>query len=258
MSSLLQPCPPALTAHGGGGGATPPARLHLGFLDPVGQRWAAGSAASGVVIDGLRRPQLDTRPRGRCGHPLSLTTPAAQAELRARWPPTWQRLRERTAACTPAAAPAPEAGAARRTPASAPARSSRWRWARAFARCHRPGPVDATTLAAWLGRGRAFRHRHRRLRPRRPASSTAARGADGSAGAGAVAPADLPEGLARHRSCMDERIAGPVGATPNVQALARVVTAAGRTAAADLCHQVLMRVLAGRGQWRTSPPSPPA
>ncbi len=212
--------------------ADAPARLHLGFLDPsgsLGRRFGS----IGLVIDG---PATQVAISAAEADAVIAATPAAQAEL-TRASEHLQRLREHTGRrqalqlrllqVLP-----PHAGFGSGTQLALAIGT-------AFARWHRLD-VDAVTLAAWLGRGlrsgvgiAGFDHGGLLV--------------DGGPGAdGRPAPllsrVDLPREW-RVVLVQDARLNGLSGRDEK-QALAALPPLP-QTAAADVCHQVLMRVLPG-------------
>ncbi len=209
-----------------------PARLHLGFLDPsgsLGRRFGS----IGLVIDG---PATQVAIGTAEADAVIATTPAAQTELtRAR--EHLQRLRERTGRRQPLQLRLqqvlpPHAGFGSGTQLALAI-------GRAFARWHRLD-IDAVTLAAWLGRG---------LRSGVGIAGFDQGGllVDGGPGAnGQPAPllsrVDLPAAW-RVVLVQDARLRGLSGGDEK-QALGALPPLP-QAAAADVCHQVLMRVMPG-------------
>jgi beta-ribofuranosylaminobenzene 5'-phosphate synthase len=209
-----------------------PARLHLGFLDPsgsLGRRYGS----LGLVIDGLETVvQVGAAARDE----LSVEAGAEPAELE-RAAGHLDRLRERSGRHAPLALrllqtmPA-HAGFGSGTQLALAV-------GHAFARWHGL-PLDAPVLAAWLGRGArsgvgiaGFGHGGLLI--------------DGGPGHdGAVAPllarVDLPASW-RVVLVLDPRRQGLSGGAEK-QAIG-ALAALPQADAADICHQVLMRVLPG-------------
>jgi beta-ribofuranosylaminobenzene 5'-phosphate synthase len=207
-------------------------RLHLGFLDPsgtLGRRF--GSV--GVVVDGFET-EVELRPAEHDG--LAADSAAARAEL-PRVTALLSRLRERTGLHAPLALQL------RRVLPGHAGFGSGTQLAlavgRAFAVCHRID-VDTPTLAAWLGRG---------LRSGIGIAGFDQGGllVDGGPGAdGRPAPVIsrvTPPEAWRVIVVQDPQRRGLSGEAERA-ALARL-SPLPRAAAADLCHQVLMRVLPG-------------
>jgi beta-ribofuranosylaminobenzene 5'-phosphate synthase len=209
-----------------------PARLHLGFLDPsgsLGRRFGS----IGLVIDGpatqveLGAADVDT---------VVAATPAAQAEI-ARAAAHLQRLREHSGRRQPLRLRLlqvlpPHAGLGSGTQLALAIGT-------AFARWHGLA-VDATTLATWLGRGvrsgigiAGFDHGGLLV--------DGGPGADGTP-APLLSRVDLPPAW-RVVLVQDARVQGLSGRDEK-QALGELPPLPS-AAAADICHQVLMRVLPG-------------
>jgi beta-ribofuranosylaminobenzene 5'-phosphate synthase len=209
-----------------------PARLHLGFLDPsgsLGRRFGS----LGLVVDGWETAvEMAAARRDE----LSAVDPAAQSELD-RAATFLQRLREHTGHMEPVAL---------RLLATMPAHAGLGSGTqlalavgRAFTRWHGLN-IDAATLAGWLGRG---------------ARSGIGIGGfeqggllvDGGPGADeraapVLARVDLPAAW-RIVLVLDERRRGLSGNAER-QAIG-ALAALPQSHAADICHQVLMRVLPG-------------
>jgi beta-ribofuranosylaminobenzene 5'-phosphate synthase len=209
-----------------------PARLHLGFLDPsasLGRRF--GSV--GLVIDG---PATQVEIGAADVDAVIATTPSAQAEL-ARATVVLHRLRERTGRRAPLQLRLrqvlpPHAGLGSGTQLALAV-------GRAFVRWHGLD-VDAPTLATWLGRGlrsgvgiAGFEHGGLLV--------DGGPGADGRP-APLLARVDLPSAW-RVVLVLDARLRGLSGGDEK-QALV-ALPALSQAAAADVCHQVLMRILPG-------------
>jgi beta-ribofuranosylaminobenzene 5'-phosphate synthase len=209
-----------------------PARLHLGFLDPsgsLGRRFGS----IGLVIDGPAA-QVEVGPSN--AEAVFAATPAAQAEL-VRAAEYLQRLREHTGRRQPLQLRLhqvlpPHAGLGSGTQLALAIGT-------AFARWHGLD-VDAPTLAAWLGRGlrsgvgiAGFDH-----------GGLLVDGGPGVDGRPAplLARVDLP-GDWRVVLVQDARLQGLSGGDEK-QALV-ALPALPQAAAADICHQVLMRVMPG-------------
>ncbi len=209
-----------------------PARLHLGFLDPsgtLGRRFGS----LGLVIDGL---DTEVEIVGSPTDAVVPGTPSTKVEVeRAR--ACLQRLREHTGRPQPLtlrllqAMPA-HAGFGSGTQLALAI-------GRAFAHWHGL-EADSATLARWLGRGArsgigiaGFEHGGLLV--------DGGPGIDGSA-APLLARADLPASW-RVVLVQDSRCRGLSGGeeAQSIGALAALP----RTHAADICHQVLMRVLPG-------------
>jgi beta-ribofuranosylaminobenzene 5'-phosphate synthase len=209
-----------------------PARLHLGFLDPsgsLGRRFGS----IGLVIDG---PATQVEISAATVDTVLAATPAAQVEL-ARASASLQRLRAHTGRraplhlCLRQVLP-PHAGLGSGTQLALAI-------GHAFARWHGLD-VDAATLAAWLGRG---------LRSGVGIAGFEQGGllVDGGPGAdGRPAPllsrVDLPAAW-RVMLVQDMRLQGLSGGDEK-QALVELPPLT-QPAAADVCHQVLMRILPG-------------
>ncbi len=207
-------------------------RLHLGFLDPAGTL-GRRFGSLGVVIDGFET-ELELAPAAVdqlvAGHP------AAEAEL-PRAAAHLARLRERSGLHAPL-----RLHLKRVLPGHAGFGSGTQlalAVGRAFARCHRL-ELSTPALAAWLGRGlrsgigiAGFDH-----------GGVIVDGGPGPDGSPApvLSRLPLPEGW-RVIVVMDDRVAGLSGDAERA-AIARLAPLP-RAAAADLCHQVLMRVLPG-------------
>lgn len=209
-----------------------PARLHLGFLDPsasLGRRFGS----IGLVIDG---PATQIELGAADTDAVVARTPAAQAEI-ARAAQHLQRLRQCTGRHQPL-----QLRLLQVLPAHAGFGSGTQlalAIGKAFARWHGL-EIDAATLASWLGRGlrsgigiAGFDHGGLLV--------------DGGPGAdGRPAPllshVDLPPDW-RVVLVQDTRLQGLSGGDEK-QALV-TLPALTQAAAADVCHQVLMRVLPG-------------
>jgi beta-ribofuranosylaminobenzene 5'-phosphate synthase len=209
-----------------------PARLHLGFLDPsgsLGRRFGS----IGLVIDG---PATQVEISAASADAVLAATAASQAEL-ARAAAYLQRLRERTGRRQPLQLRLrqvlpPHAGLGSGTQLALAIGT-------AFARWYGLS-VDAPTLATWLGRG---------LR-----SGVGIAGFDlggllvdgGPGDDGRPAPLlsriDLPAAW-RVVLVQDARLQGLSGGDEK-RALVELPPLA-QAAAADVCHQVLMRILPG-------------
>jgi beta-ribofuranosylaminobenzene 5'-phosphate synthase len=209
-----------------------PARLHLGFLDPsgsLGRRFGS----IGLVIDG---PATQVEICAAEADALHATTPAAQVEL-ARAAACLQRLREYTGRRSPLQLRLrqvlpPHAGLGSGTQLALAI-------GKAFVHWHGL-EVDAPTLASWLGRGlrsgvgiAGFDHGGLLV--------------DGGPGVdGRPAPllsrVDLPAAW-RVVLVQDARVQGLSGGDEK-QALA-LLPALSQSAAAEICHEVLMRILPG-------------
>ncbi len=209
-----------------------PGRLHLGFIDPsgtLGRRFGS----IGLVIDGFET-ELELRPAER--DTLRADTPAAQAELE-RAAQHLQALRERTGRREPLALQLrrvlpPHAGFGSGTQLALAVGC-------AFARCHGLD-VDTPTIAAWLGRG---------LRSGIGIAGFDAGGLllDGGPGrdgrsAKLLSRIELPAAW-RVIVVLDARVHGLSGDQERA-ALSRLPPLP-QAAAADICHQLLMRVLPG-------------
>jgi len=209
-----------------------PARLHLGFLDPSGSL-GRHFGSIGLVIEGPAT-QVEIGP-AEVDEVLA-ATPAAQTEL-LRAAAHLQRLREHTGRRQPLRLRLlqvlpPHAGFGSGTQLALAI-------GKAFARWHGMD-VDAATLASWLGRG---------LRSGVGIAGFEQGGllVDGGPGAdGRPAPllsrVDVPAAW-RVVLVQDARAQGLSGGDER-QALAALPPLP-RAAAADVCHQVLMRVLPG-------------
>ena len=209
-----------------------PGRLHLGFLDPsasLGRRFGS----IGLVIDGFET-ELELAPADRDA--LSADTLAAQDEL-GRAAAHLQRLRERSGCHTPLSLclrqvlPA-HAGFGSGTQLALAV-------GRAFARLHAL-EVDTPTLASWLGRGQRSGIGIAGF----DAGGLLLDGGPGRDGSPAqlLSRVDLPPGW-RVIVVVDDRVRGLSGAGER-EAIARLPPLP-QSAAADICHQVLMRVMAG-------------
>jgi beta-ribofuranosylaminobenzene 5'-phosphate synthase len=209
-----------------------PARLHLGFLDPsgsLGRRFGS----IGLVIDG---PATQVEIAAADADAIVAATPAAQAEL-ARAAVCLQRLREHTARGQPLQLRLlqvlpPHAGLGSGTQLALAI-------GRAFA-CWHGLDVSSATLASWLGRG---------LRSGVGIAGFDRGGllVDGGPGAdGRPAPllsrVDLPAAW-RVVLVQDVRARGLSGGDEK-HALAGLPPLA-PSAAAEICHEVLMRILPG-------------
>jgi beta-RFAP synthase len=209
-----------------------PGRLHLGFLDPsatLGRRFGS----IGLVIDGFET-ELELAPAGL--DELRADTPAAQAELE-RAAAHLQRLRERSG-CT-----APLSLRLRRVLPAHAGFGSGTQLAlavgRAFARCHGLD-LDTPTLAQWLGRGQRSGIGIAGF----DAGGLLLDGGPGRDGRPAqlLSRIELPEAW-RVIVVLDEGLRGLSGAGER-EAIAKLPPLP-QAAAADICHQVLMRVLPG-------------
>jgi beta-ribofuranosylaminobenzene 5'-phosphate synthase len=209
-----------------------PARLHLGFLDPsgsLGRRFGS----IGLVIDGLAT-QVEISAAD--ADSVLAATPAAQTQA-ARAAEHLRRLRDRTGCRQPlqlrlSQVLPPHAGFGSGTQLALAIGTAFTRW--------HGLDVDATTLAAWLGRGlrsgvgiAGFEHGGLLV--------------DGGPGAdGRPAPllsrVDLPPAW-RVVLVQDASAQGLSGGDEK-QALVELPPLA-PSAAADVCHQVLMRILPG-------------
>lgn len=207
-------------------------RLHLGFLDPAGTLGRRFGSV-GVVVDGFET-EVELAPA--VADTLIADGPAAEAEL-PRAAALLARLRERSGV------DAPLLLHLRRVLPGHAGFGSGTQLAlaigRAFARCHRL-EISTPALAAWLGRG---------LRSGIGIAGFDQGGlvVDGGPGAdGSPAPVlarlALPDAW-RVIVVMDERCSGLSGDAERA-AIARLAPLP-QAAAADLCHQVLMRVLPG-------------
>ncbi|MBU6260899.1 MAG: beta-ribofuranosylaminobenzene 5'-phosphate synthase [Burkholderiales bacterium] len=214
-----------------------PGRLHLGFLDPaatLGRRFGS----LGVVIDGFETElEIAAAPGADDGYASDGAAGAAEFDRLAGW---LHQLRLRTGR------PQPLALRLRRAlPAHAGLGSGTQlalALGRAFVRWHGL-EADTPTIAAWLGRG---------LRSGIGIAGFDAGGllVDGGPGAGAAGARPAPV-LARIEPPADWRVI--VALDPRRRGLAGAEERAAiatlpplpRSAAADLCHQVLMRVLPG-------------
>jgi beta-ribofuranosylaminobenzene 5'-phosphate synthase len=209
-----------------------PARLHLGFLDPsgsLGRRFGS----IGLVIDG---PATQVEISAAEADAVHAATPAAHVEL-ARAATCLQRLREHTGRRAPLQlilrqVLPPHVGLGSGTQLALAI-------GKAFVRWHGL-EVDAPTLAGWLGRGlrsgvgiAGFDHGGLLV--------------DGGPGVdGRPAPllsrVDLPSAW-RVVLVQDARVQGLSGGDEK-QALA-LLPALPQAAAAEICHEVLMRILPG-------------
>jgi beta-ribofuranosylaminobenzene 5'-phosphate synthase len=209
-----------------------PARLHLGFLDPsgsLGRRFGS----IGLVIDG---PATQIEISAADADAVLAATPAAHAEL-ARAAACLRRLREHTGRRDPlllrlSQVLPPHAGFGSGTQLALAIGAG-------FARWHGLD-VSSATLASWLGRG---------LRSGVGIAGFDQGGllVDGGPGVdGRPAPllsrVDLPAAW-RIVLVQDSRAQGLSGGDEK-QALVELSPLA-QTAAADVCHQVLMRILPG-------------
>lgn len=215
-----------------GVGVRAPGRLHLGFLDPsgtLGRRFGS----IGLVIDGFET-ELDLRSATR--DELAADTPAAQAELE-RVAAHLRVLREHTGRDAPLALrlrrvlPA-HAGFGSGTQLALAVGRAFVRW--------QGLDVDTPTLAQWLGRG---------LRSGIGIAGFDAGGLllDGGPGrdgrpAKLLSRVELPEAW-RIVVVLDARCRGLSGAQER-EAIAGLPPLP-QSAAADICHQLLMRVLPG-------------
>lgn len=217
-----------------------PGRLHLGFVDPsgsLGRRFGS----LGLVIDA---PHTEIEIGPASADDFVATTPAAHAETeRARW--HVQQLRERTGRREPLrlvivqALPA-HAGLGSGTQLALAV-------GRAFARWQH---LDLPTamLAAWLGRGlrsgigiAGFDHGGLLL--------DGGPAADGRPAA-LLSRMDMPPAW-RVIVVRDPRLRGLSGS--DEKAAIAALPALPRTSAADICHQVLMRVLPGAAHGEFEP-----
>ena len=215
-----------------------PGRLHLGFLDPSGSLGRRFGSV-GLVIEGFETEVVIS---SASEDAVFADTPAARAEVD-RAAACLQRLRERTGRRDPLAL-----RLRRALPAHAGFGSGTQLalavgpCLRALARpehCHdHPGAV----AGPWPALG----HRHRRLRPWRPARRWRAR-CRRRAGAAARARG-AAAGLAHCRGDGRAR-ARPVGA-PTSARRSPALPPLPQAQAADICHQVLMRVLPGAAEAR--------
>lgn len=209
-----------------------PARLHLGFLDPsgsLGRRFGS----IGLVIDGPAT-QVEISAAGTDAVLAATTT--AQAEL-ARATTYLQRLREHTGRRQPLQLRLrqvlpPHAGLGSGTQLALAIGTAFTRW--------HGLDVDAATLATWLGRGlrsgvgiAGFDH-----------GGLLVDGGPGADGRPALllSRVDLPAEW-RVVLVQDARAQGLSGGDER-QALVELPPL-GQSAAADVCHQVLMRILPG-------------
>lgn len=230
MTALSPPSPRAGAA--GGVRVAAPGRLHLGFLDPAGTL-GRRFGSLGLVIEGFETV-VELRPAAR-DH-AGADGPEAAAELE-RAAAHLRRLREVTGLASPLALRLPQV-----LPAHAGFGSGTQlalAVGRAFCTLHGLD-VSTPTLAGWLGRG---------LRSGIGIAGFDAGGllVDGGPGAdGSAAPVlarlALPPAW-RVIVVTDPRRRGLSGAEER-EALARLQPFA-QGQAADLCHQVLMRVLPG-------------
>lgn len=230
MSVLLSPS--MSTERRAGVVVRAPARLHLGFLDPsgsLGRRYGS----LGLVVDGWETVvEMVAAPSDE----VIAADPASRADLD-RAATCLQRLRARSGRGQPLALrllqtlPA-HAGLGSGTQLALAV-------GRAFAHWHGLD-VDAATLADWLGRGArsgigigGFEH-----------GGLLVDGGPGSDGRAAplLARADLPAAW-RVVLVLDERRRGLSGGEEKQAMVA--LAALPRSHAADICHQVLMRVLPG-------------
>jgi len=209
-----------------------PGRLHLGFLDPAGTLGRAFGSL-GLVIDGFETVvELSDAPADG----VTALTPAGQAELgRARG--HLERLRERTGRRTPL-----QLRLLQVLPAHAGLGSGTQlalAIGRAFARWHDLS-VDSATLAGWLGRGRR--------------SGVGIAGFDrggllldgGPAADGAPAPLLSRLALPEPWRVVVVRDASRQGLSGAAEKQALVgLPPLPQPVAAEICHQTLMRVLAG-------------
>lgn len=233
MPTMAPPTTPAeRTSARAGVGVRAPGRLHLGFLDPsgtLGRRFGS----IGLVIDGFETEiELTASPRDQ----LHADTPAARAELD-RAAEHIARLRERTGRREPLSL-----RLGRVLPAHAGFGSGTQlalAVGRAFVRWHGL-EVDTPTLAQWLGRG---------LRSGIGIAGFDAGGLllDGGPGrdgrpAALLSRVELPEAW-RVIVVLDPRSRGLSGAQER-EAIATLPPLP-QAAAADICHQLLMRVLPG-------------
>lgn len=209
-----------------------PARLHLGFLDPsgsLGRRFGS----LGLVIDGLST-ELEIGPAA--SDEVVAATPAARPEIE-RVQAHLARLRERTGRHQPARLVLHQVLAAHAGLGSGTQLALAV--GRAFARWQ---GLDITTptLAAWLGRGlrsgvgiAGFDHGGLLL--------DGGPAADGRPAA-LLSRIEMPSAW-RVLVVRDARVRGLSG--PDEKAAIATLAALPRSSAADICHQVLMRVLPG-------------
>ena len=213
-----------------------PGRLHLGFLDPggsLGRRFGS----LGLVIDGFETViELAPAPAGTVIDEVTALTRSAADEIeRAR--AHLAQLRAHTGLDQPLQLRLKQV-----LPAHAGFGSGTQlalAIGRAFAQCHGL-TVDSTVLARWLGRG---------LRSGIGIAGFDQGGLllDGGPGAdGSAAPvlARLALPLAWRVLVMQDLSAQGLSGTQERQAMAQL-TPLPREAAADICHQMLMRVLPG-------------
>ena len=213
-----------------------PGRLHLGFLDPggsLGRRFGS----LGLVIDGFETViELAPAPAGTVIDEVTALTRSAADEIeRAR--AHLAQLRAHTGLDQPLQLRLKQV-----LPAHAGFGSGTQlalAIGRAFAQCHGLA-VDSTVLARWLGRG---------LRSGIGIAGFDQGGLllDGGPGAdGSAAPvlARLALPLAWRVLVMQDLSAQGLSGTQERQAMAQL-TPLPREAAADICHQMLMRVLPG-------------
>jgi beta-RFAP synthase len=233
LPAMAPTTPPATrTAAREGVGVRAPGRLHLGFLDPsgtLGRRFGS----IGLVIDGFET-ELELAPAER--DEIRADTPAAQAEIE-RVLAHLRALRERSARTEPLALrlrqvlPA-HAGFGSGTQLALAV-------ARAFARCHGLD-IETPTLASWLGRG---------LRSGIGIAGFDLGGLllDGGPGrdgrpAALLSRVELPAAW-RVIVVLDPQRRGLSGERERT-AIAKLPPLP-QSAAADICHQLLMRVLPG-------------
>ncbi|MDT7838277.1 beta-ribofuranosylaminobenzene 5'-phosphate synthase family protein [Aquabacterium sp. OR-4] len=235
LSTLATPCPPGPQPAAEAGAVvtvSAPGRLHLGFLDPAGSLGRRFGSV-GLVIDG---PATELS-LGRAGHDAVLAgTPAAlaEAERASAWLHT---LRQRSGCHAPLRLQLHQV-----LPAHAGFGSGTQlalALGRAFARLHGLA-LDSATLAHWLGRG---------LRSGIGIAGFDQGGLllDGGPGAdGRPAPLlarlALPEAW-RVVLVLDPAHRGLSG--PQERSAMASLPPLPQALAADICHQVLMRVLPG-------------
>lgn len=213
-----------------------PGRLHLGFLDPAGTLGRRFGSLGLVIEDFETVIELALAAPGTAGDEVTaLTRPAASEIERARG--HLAQLRARTGLVAPL-----QLRLVQVLPAHAGFGSGTQlalAIGRAFAQCHGLA-TDSATLARWLGRGQrsgigiAGFDQGGLLLDGGP-------GADGSA-APVLARLALPEAW-RVLVVQDLSQQGLSGAQER-QAIARLAPLP-RASAADICHQMLMRVLPG-------------
>ncbi|HSW21285.1 MAG TPA: beta-ribofuranosylaminobenzene 5'-phosphate synthase family protein, partial [Burkholderiaceae bacterium] len=217
-----------------------PGRLHLGFLDPSGSLGRRFGSV-GLVIEGFESEVVIC---GASEDAALADTPAARAELD-RVDACLQRLRERTGRRERLLlrlhrALPPHAGFGSGTQLALAV-------GRAFALWHGLN-IATATLASWLGRGQrsgvgiaGFDH-----------GGLLVDGGPGADGAPAplLARAELPRGW-RIVVVMDERARGLSGS--DERAAIAGLPPLPQAQAADICHQVLMRVLPAAAEAQFAP-----